>query len=427
MSFPTVDVLPRDDDFDYAVELSEMSLQQFAFNPSAVGQWTPVWKLIYGFASRVSSWNVPLQWCAFVIRLAAIGLVLLMLRRLEMWTWGGAVVMIAASVAYVGMLDVFFWPLVGALDLAFLLSAISILVLVENRWRRSWRAGVLLAVLLVGGGLTAATNLVVPFGLLLALFIVTWGRWREVRTTLLAIGLSGTVLLVCFVYLAMAGEHVPSIVLTDVPKIVTFFVYGTVVNGLLSAIAPPLLPGWIHALFFSALLLGTALVVVRDDSEGRRLFVLALMLCQLLFGALVAMTRFHGGVTYASSYRYVYVNMWFQLPLVAALTGIAVRWARKAGWAERSCGGPALAIGSLLLGLALYGGFAGRRQWSSDEQRRCDCLQEVLGGDGPVACMTSIYYRSDPGFVKSAFQRIPNSASRWTPCLPAPRVLVWSP
>ena len=191
----------------------------------------------------------------------------------------------------------------------------------------------------------------------------------------------------------------------DLRGIANYFFWGGIINGAMSGVAPLLLPGVLHALFFMLLAAGTIWIATSTESRERKFVVLVLFLTQTGTSLLVALTRWQRGAAHASSYRYVYMNVFLQLPLVAILIGILSERMRRVHyasgfaswvWIRRAV----LTAGALPFILGLSCSLQARSQVFALETERSQCVFRIVNNENSEECISSIYYRPDPDFVR---------------------------
>jgi len=416
ITLPTRDTVYRMDDWDYVAELNSLSFSDYVFKVNADGQFDPLSKAVYGVFLRAFNYsNLPLALFNFVVGWSSVLVWFAILKKLKCWTVAGALAVLAIRISFVGIVDVFWFPLQGATEIALLLFSLSVYFLLDRASELSvWACGAAL----LGGSLAFGNGVVPPFTLAAAFLFTglpalrgtegnSWSKDRRVAAMLL---LSVALVVIC--------DAVPRIAQGrglgysfDIAGISTYFFWGGIINGAINGVAPLLIPGPVHALFFLLLLAGTVWVVKSNESRERKIVVLALFLTQIATSLLIAATRWERGVAHASSYRYVYMNVFLQLPLMAVLIGIATERLRRADhvrdlyalrvlrWAL-----PAVAVLPLVLGLSCS--LKARSLIFSLERGRAQCLSAIVSGDSSAQCISSIYYRPDPAYVRRVWDLV---------------------
>lgn len=409
ITLPTRDTVYRMDDWDYIAELNSLSFSDYAFKVNPDGQFDPLSKLVYAVFLRAFNYsNLPLALFNFVIGWSSVLIWFAILKKLKCWTVAGALAILAIRISFVGIVDVFWFPLQGANEIALLLFSLSLYFLLDRASTLSvWACGAAL----LGGSLAFGNGVIPPFTLAAAFLLTgfpdSWSKDKRVVAMLL---LSIALVVIC--------DAVPRIVQGrglaysfNLAGISTYFFWGGVINGAINGVAPLLIPGPVHALFFLLLLAGTVWVAKSNESRERKIVVLALFLTQIATSLLIAATRWERGVAHASSYRYVYMNVFLQLPLMAVLIGIATERLRRADhvhdryalrvlrWAL-----PAVAVLPLVLGLSCS--FKARSLIFSLERGRAQCLSVIVSGDSSAQCISSIYYRADPEYVRRVWDLV---------------------
>jgi hypothetical protein len=413
ITLPTRDTVYRMDDWDYIAELNSLSFSDYVFKVNADGQFDPLSKLVYGVFLRAFNYsNLPLALFNFVIGWTSVLIWFAILKKLKCWTVAGALAILAIRISFVGIVDVFWFPLQGATEIALLLFSLSVYFLLDRTSKLSvWACGAAL----LGGSLAFGNGIVAPFTLAAAFLLTrppalretagnSWSKDRRVVAMLL---LSVAVVVIC--------DAVPRIVQgrgiaysLDLAGIATYFFWGGIINGAISGVAPLLLPGPVDALFFILLVVGTVWVAKSNESRERKIVVIALFLTQIATSLLIAATRWERGAAHASSYRYVYMNVFLQLPLVAILVGIVnerldrrdvAHQFRVLRWAV-----PAVAVLPLVLGLSCS--LKARSLVFSLERGRAQCLSAIVAGDSSKQCISSIYYRPDPEYVRRVWDLV---------------------
>lgn len=416
ITLPTRDTVYRMDDWDYIAELNSLSFSDYVLKVNPDGQFDPLSKTVYAVFLRAFNYsNLPLALFNFVVGWASVVIWFAILKKLKCWTVAGALAILAIRISFVGIVDVFWFPLQGANEIALLLFSLAFYFLLNRTSESSvWACGAAL----LGGSLAFGNGVVPPFTLAAAFFLA--GFFPALRRSEGSSSKDKRVvaMFLLTVVLVVICEAVPRIAQGrgiaysfDLAGIATYFFWGGIINGAINGVAPLLLPGPVHALFFILLLAGTVWVAKSNESRERKFAVLGLFLTQIATSLLIAVTRWERGAAHASSYRYVYMNVFLQLPLVAILIGIVNERLRRIDhihvtYAFRVLrrAVPAVAVLPLVLGLSCS--LQARSLVLRLERGRAQCLSAIVAGDSSTQCISSIYYRPDPEYVRRVWELV---------------------
>lgn len=401
LTFPRTQTVLAQDDLDFVSELKQMSFSAYALKTNPAGQFLPVFKALYGAGMLAFRFNtIPLQIVFFLIRMATLGLFLALLHRLGLFTFGGAIIVLAAGVTSIGMDAVFFWPLLGALELALFFFALALILIVGLRERNSVLLLFAACASLVAASLSWGAGFVAPIATAAGYTGAHGASLRRSRPTrIIAIALWMTTIAVFALYFITANHSVTdnslSGALANWRVVGRAFFYGAIVNGALSGLFPLVFPGVVHVIVFALLCAGICTLFVLDADANVRFVALAVLLAQLGIPALVALTRWQAGVLHATSPRYIYPNVPLQLFLFALIGGfLAQRLAFRTGLA-------ATAIAVFVA--AAVAGAQGRTQHIAYEASRSQCVDKIVAQPRVDPCLSSIYYRSEPVFVRDVW------------------------
>ena len=403
LTFPRSPNILMQDDLDFIVELQHMSYVQFMMKTNPAGQFVPIFKALYGAGMLAFHYRtIPLQVGTFIVRMATFGFLIAILRRLRVDSAGGIVVLLAAAVAHVGMIGIFFWPLLGALELALFFFAAAVDLVASFLENGSALRLLLACGCLVASSLCWGAGFAPPFGVAAAFAVANLGALRtsaRMRAALLGLTLAaGAGVVVYFV----AAEHSAtdaalSLAFHHYAVVLRSFFYAGVVNGALSGLFPFALPGVVHVLAFVVLCSLFSLLWIYPTSAATRFAALAALFTQLGIPALIAITRWSAGVAHATSPRYIYANVPLQLFLVALFVGVLSRHVRSA--AVRASG---TVLAAAFFVCAAVSGAQGRRENIEYESLRGACEAKIVSQPRLDPCLSSVYYRADPNFVRDA-------------------------
>src|SRR6185369_16616242 len=304
ITLPTRDTVYRMDDWDYIAELNSLSFSDYIFKVNADGQFDPLSKAVYGVFLRAFNYsNLPLALFNFVIGWSSVLIWFAILKKLKCWTVAGALAILAIRISFVGIVDVFWFPLQGATEIALLLFSLSVYFLLDRTSEVSvWACGAAL----LGGSLAFGNGVVPPFTLAAAFLLTGFlppfrgtegNSWLRDRRVVGMFMLTAALVVICVaVPRIVQGRGVAYSF--DLAGIGRYFFWGGIINGAISGVAPVLLPGPVHALFFILLLAGTVWVAKSNESRERKIVVLALFLTQIATSLLIAGTRWERGAAH---------------------------------------------------------------------------------------------------------------------------------
>lgn len=404
---PAAPAVFTDDDYDYIYDLKHLSFSTFVFKSSAGAQFVPFFKVIYGAGLLAANFdNVPLQWAALFLRFGMIGAFLVLMRRLNILSVGGALLCATAALASVGVKGVFFSPLNLCIELALCAIPVALLILTARQGPPSMPSVIAAAAVLAAGAMSFGMGFAPPFAIAGAYTLVA-AQQRELRRYLamiaafwmIAVGLVALYFFSAshaFVDRPMseAGSH-PG----DVGR---FFLYGAVVNGALSGLFPEVFRGVVHFVFFLLLVAWTIWLLFTDERAGVKIVAITLLLSQMGIGALLALTKWSRGIQYATSFRYIYPNVVLELALLGVLVGVFVRRRCGLDLSVLRCASArsAAAVGCAVFVAASVGAMQARSEHLRFEAERQRCLDRIVTLRPAQDCIPTLYYAKDANFVR---------------------------
>jgi hypothetical protein len=185
-----------------------------------------------------------------------------------------------------------------------------------------------------------------------------------------------------------------------------FFWVGTVLNPATSGLMTGLLPGVFNAISVAVCSAVIVLVVMREESWSRRFTITAFSLNALFVQLLLAASRWDRGATYASSYRYNYNNVAFELPALALVIG-TIPAVLNANRTQRLLRPALTTLGAGLFALAIIGGIRGNTAFARDLRDRHECIRRLLLEREPHGCELSVYHRPyQAAFLREVVQLV---------------------
>lgn len=407
-TMPQTQKIPEDDDYDYIHDMTTKPFWTYVFTTSPGAQFTPVHRTIYAAGLLAFHFNdLPLQWFGLALRITMVGLYIILLRRNGIFTTGGGLLCATAALASVGLMGMFFWALTLSEELCLFALPVALVLIMTDRppgYGRLITAGVILA----AGALSFGMGFLPPIALAVAYTLVAIldKQWPLYGRTIAILWITAGALIAFYYFYANHAVLHSSITGSGnhFIAVAKFFFYGTVVNGALSGLLPGAMPGIIHVAFYGMLLLGTAWLLLSDEPSNVKVLAATLLFTQLIIGTVLAITKWYLGVQYATSFRYIYPNVPFELALLAVLIGVAVRRlsAHDPAWQPRLSLASA-AIGATLFVVGIFGAIHGRKQHLIFEAGRKECLDRVVAFQPAGDCITLLYYAKDQDIVRSVW------------------------
>jgi len=401
---------PLQDDWVILADLKRMPLIAAIGVPSS-GHFMPVHKAIYGGVLLLSGFNfLPLALIHAGLRLATLGLLRLVLRAVGLWSTAGALLLVSISFCEVGVRGVFRWPWEIALELSLLCMvavAYSLVRLAQGTGGYLWLA--CLALFL--GAMSQNTGLCFIASVPVSLLSTSWLRSKHipVRALMILGGVSAFALILWSIgthgvpegigaraaesaWWASSGVE-PGHLSTKLYEVSRYVFYLTLVNSGSGGLRIMTLPGVVNAIFAAILIGASLLLVVLSPRTDRALLSALLLLSHLSVNLATAWARWPYGLAHTGSYRYVYVNVFFQLAMCAVLIGEVREWgARHERWIRRMISWPAVGVAIVCGLLAGSGGWLGFAYAKVSERERLGCLERLAeaGPDTAVECVKSI-------------------------------------
>lgn len=405
--FPTGSSVFYMDDWDFLAQRLQLPLAKFLFAPTEAGHVLPFTKAYYALVLSLGHFDTTLfPYFQIAIRWTTIAIWFGILKRIGAWSLAGGIVLICIAASEVGAAQVYYWGIQSGQEFAYLFFSAAVYLMVRGGDTGKAGSFALAAAFLFLGVWSWGIGLVAPIAVLLALLLVPGiSRSPSVRRTGIALMLTCvavTVLVYLTQYSAATGagatKEVP---LGHLEAVGRFWFYLAALNSALGGMYIGI-PGYVTGLFF-VILMGTAGWAWHRGDERQRFVLVTILLMELGTTCLIALTRWHKGVAYAGSYRYVYNNVALQLMLLATVVGLLLHGAGR----QQLRRGVATGLGLCLFALGVAGGVRGRTGFFAVERQRQACLNRITA-DPAVAppCAAEIHESGNPAVVRDVWLRV---------------------
>jgi hypothetical protein len=401
------------DDWDFVHQLLAEGWWTFVFTPQVTGHLMPVFKLVYASLLTTHGYDLGgVLLFQYGLRLCMLGALLAILWRLRALRVPSLLVCLSVICNEVGVRDVFFWATELGHEMA--VASFSFAILLLLRFADTGRISY--AVLGAGAGLAGAFSFGSGLAGVVTLALVWIARPPHAERGLRDRPAIATKLLLsvaavaCAAYAVASPQRIPASAgsVERLWGMLTFFWTGAFLNPSLNGLLAGSLPGAATVAASFALYAGAAVAIAREPDRARRFVIAAFAVNSLTVQALLAVTRWEHGSLFASSYRYNYNNVAFQLPILAVLFSCAID---HAGARVRNLARVTATVAAAgIFGLGVIGAVRGGQDLGEDHRSRRECIAILLEtGDDP-GCGIRLYNEYHrPEFVREVYRLIQTS------------------
>ena len=398
------------DDWSYLGDLGRQPLWRCALAPAS-GHFMPISKFAYGGLLQLTGFNsVPISFIQWAARVIGTLLLALTLRRAGCLTSAAVLVLLAAAFNEVGIRGVFRWPWEFALETCLLSYSVAIYAICRYfelpRPRFLGMAVVAAACTGWSFGAGVALTATIAGTALLGSFLGPAPREAKTRTLTILLGAVAASVLVTTIIAGVTADRDSLATVGGLSAsfhgVLRYFAYLYLVNSSPSGLLMGVTPGVVNAIFTVICSLTCLLVLTSEAPPPRKLCAAALVSGHAVLTAVIAVSRWQYGIQHTGSSRYVYTNIWFQMPMLAiALQELNDRCRPRMSVARALARSTGLLVAMGIFALAFIGGIQGKALAIAAEDQQRACIDATLTSVATPPCLSTVCGKCSGDLVRA--------------------------